>query len=79
MIPLYQGLSWPYITASSEAVINKESNITAVIEVTGSGYVTSSNLPLYQYNLDHNLKICIQLLQAINGMQYYQMEHLQRT
>ena len=52
MIPLYQGLSWPYVTASSEATINKESNITAVIEVTGSGYVTSSNLPLYQYNLD---------------------------
>jgi hypothetical protein len=52
MIPLYQGLAWPYITASSEAVIKKESNITAVIEVTGSGYVTSSNLPLYQYNLD---------------------------
>jgi len=52
MIPLYQGLAWPYITASSEAVINKESNITAVIEVTGSGYITSSNLPLYQYNLD---------------------------
>ena len=52
MIPLYQGLSWPYVTASSEATINKESNITAVIEVTGSGYVSSSNLPLYQYNLD---------------------------
>ena len=52
LIPSYQGLEWPYIRAFNSSSIKKDSNITADISVSGSGYVTRADLPLYQYSLD---------------------------
>jgi hypothetical protein len=53
LIPAYQGLDWPYIRAFSSATINQDSSITADISISGSGYVTRADLPLYQYSLDN--------------------------
>ena len=56
LIPSYQGLEWPYIRAFAAADIIKDSSITADIAISGSGYVTSSDLPLYQSILDDEIR-----------------------
>ena len=59
LIPTYQGNLWPYVTADTGATINNESSINADIKVTASGFVTVTNLPIYQYTSDLNPNLAL--------------------